>query len=277
MESALTGLSVGFIGSGAMGEALLAGLLRGRTLEVSQLIASDPRREQREALSARYGVHTCADNADALGAELLVIAVKPPVLAAVMRDLKGRLRESQVVISIVAGATSSILVRGLGHERLVRCMPNTPAQIGRGVTVWFATAAVDEKARAAVRAILAAIGRELEVRDERQVALATAVSGSGPAYVFLVMEALVDAAVRLGLQREFARTLVVETMEGAAAFARESGRHLTELRESVTSPGGTTAAALYELERAGLRAAIDDAVQAAFRRNNELESSLEQP
>jgi pyrroline-5-carboxylate reductase len=154
-------------------------------------------------------------------------------------------------------------------------MPNTPAQIGRGVTVWFATPAVDATGRARTRTLLSALGSEFEVHDERQVAMATAVSGSGPTYVFLFIEALIDAAVHLGFARHVARELVLDTVQGSAAFAIASGKHVAELRDMVTSPGGTSAAAMYELEKGRLRTVVSDAVWAAFERTLSIEAALE--
>jgi pyrroline-5-carboxylate reductase len=192
-----------------------------------------------------------------------------------MPELKPVMRPGQLVISIVAGASSHALAEGLDHPAVVRCMPNTPAQIGQGVTVWFATPAVDATGRARTRTLLSALGSEFEVDDERQVAMATAVSGSGPTYVFLFIEALIDAAVHLGFPRHVARELVLDTVQGSAAFAVASGKHVAELRDMVTSPGGTSAAAMYELERGRLRTVVSDAVWAAFERTLAIEAALE--
>jgi pyrroline-5-carboxylate reductase len=154
-------------------------------------------------------------------------------------------------------------------------MPNTPAQIGQGVSVWYATDSVDDAGKSRARAMLSALGREFEVHDERQVAMATAVSGTGPTYIFLFIEALTDAAVHLGFPRHVARELVLDTMQGSAAFALRSGRHVAELRDMVTSPGGTSAEALYQLEKGRLRTVVSDAVWAAFERTLRLEATLE--
>ena len=179
------------------------------------------------------------------------------------------------MVSVVAGASTRALGDGLQHPAVVRTMPNTPAQIGQGVTVWYATESVDERRRDQVRAMLAALGREFEVHDERQVAMATAVSGTGPTYIFLFIEALTDAAVHLGFPRHVARELVLDTMSGSAEFALQSGKHVAELRDMVTSPGGTSAEALYELEKGRLRTVVSDAVWAAFERTLQLEARLE--
>ena len=154
-------------------------------------------------------------------------------------------------------------------------MPNTPARLGRGMTVWYATPEASEEQRDQARALLGALGAQIEVDDERFVAMATAVSGTGPTYVFLVMEALIDAAVHLGFPRHIAHDLVIETLEGSTLFAKQSGMHPAELRNMVTSPGGTSAAALHELESGRLRTVLSEAVWASFRRTLELGDQLE--
>jgi pyrroline-5-carboxylate reductase len=197
------------------------------------------------------------------------------MLARVARELRPRLRPGQLVVSILAGATTKALTGLLGHDQVVRSMPNTPAQLGRGMTVWYATPEVTPDQRAQAAAMLSALGHQLEVDDEKFVAMATAVSGTGPAYVFLVMEALIDAAVHLGFPRHIAHDLVVETLEGSTYFAKQSGDHPAVLRNMVTSPGGTSAAALHELESGRLRTVLSEAVWAAFRRTVELGEGLE--
>jgi len=178
------------------------------------------------------------------------------------------------VISIIAGARTDALRKGLDHAALVRVMPNTPAQIGMGMNIWYATDEATEAHRAQARALLGALGRELQVEDERFVAMATAVSGTGPTYVFLVMEALIDSAVHLGFPRHLAHDLVLETIKGSVEFAERSGKHPAQLRDMVTSPGGTSAAALHELERGRLRTVLADAVWAAYQRTMSLSDSL---
>ena len=190
-------------------------------------------------------------------------------------ELRPHLRDDQLVLSVIAGATTTALEGFLGHRRIVRSMPNTPARLGRGVTVWYATPETTAEQRAQASALLGALGMELEVDDEKFVAMATAVSGTGPTYVFLVMEALVDAAVHLGFPRHVAHDLVVETLEGSTYFAKQSGDHPAVLRNMVTSPGGTSAAALHELESGRLRTVLSEAVWAAYRRTVELGDQLE--
>jgi pyrroline-5-carboxylate reductase len=275
-RASLDGVRVGIVGAGAMAEAMLAGMLSQGLVSPGQVVCSHPREERRNALTASHGVATTADNAAAAnGADVVLLAVKPQVLRQVMTELRGSLGEAQLVVSVIAGASTRALGSGLDHPAIVRSMPNTPAQIAQGVTVWFATDSVTAEGKARTRSILSALGREFEVHDERQVAMATAVSGTGPTYIFLFIEALVDAAVHLGFPRHVARELVLDTMQGSAAFALQSGRHVAELRDMVTSPGGTSAAALYQLEKGSLRTVVSDAVWAAFQRVEQIEARLE--
>jgi pyrroline-5-carboxylate reductase len=264
------------IGAGVMGEAMMAGLVDRGLVDAARVTCSHPRADRRDALAAAHGVAVTADNAAAArDADIVLLAVKPQMLAGVMAGLHGGLRSEQLVVSVIAGASTRALADGLHHPAVVRSMPNTPSQIGKGVTVWYATDSVDDRARDQVRAMLGALGREFEVHDERQVAMATAVSGTGPTYIFLFIEALTDAAVHLGFPRHVARELVLDTMSGSADFALQSGKHVAELRDMVTSPGGTSAEALYELEKGRLRTVVSDAVWAAFERTVQLEARLE--
>jgi len=259
-----------------MAEAMIAGLLRQGLVSSAQIVCSHPRSERARELEARFGVSVVADNAQvARGADIVLVAVKPQVLPRVLVQLGGAMRSQALVISIVGGASTSALAAGLGHRAIVRAMPNTPAQIGEGVTVWFATPEVTESAKAQVRTLLSALGTEIEVEDERQVAMATAVSGTGPTYAFLFSESLLEAAVHLGFPRHIARRLVLETLRGSIAFAIQSGEHPAQLRDMVTSPGGTSAEALAALERGRFRTVLSDAVWAAFRRTLQLEASLD--
>ncbi len=272
----LAGIRVGIVGAGAMGEAMLAGMLRQHLLSPDQVVCSHPRPARAAHLRQTYGVTVVTANAQAAGdADLVLIALKPQVLPHVVPELAPVLRAEQLVVSIVAGASTRALGRGLRHPAIVRAMPNTPAQIGQGVTVWYATPVVTEAGKACTRGMLAALGRAVEVEDEGQVAMATAVSGTGPTYIFLFIEALIDAAVHVGFARHVARDLVLDTMQGSAAFALQSGRHVAELRDMVTSPGGTSAEALAALERGGLRTVVGDAMWAAYRRTLQLEEALE--
>jgi pyrroline-5-carboxylate reductase len=268
--------TIATVGSGVMAEAMIAGLLRGELVTPDQVVSSHPRAERREALTRDYGIRTVSSNVEAVdGADVILLGIKPQMLGRVGREIGPHLRRGQLVLSVLAGATTTALTGLLGHDQVVRSMPNTPARLGKGMTVWYATLETTEEQRAQAAALLGALGAELEVDDEKFVAMATAVSGTGPTYVFLVMEALIDAAVHLGFPRHVAHDLVIETLEGSTLFAKQSGMHPAELRNMVTSPGGTSAAALHELESGRLRTVLSEAVWAAYRRTVELGDQLE--
>jgi pyrroline-5-carboxylate reductase len=274
--SPLANATIATVGSGVMAEAMVAGLLRGNLVTPDQVVASHPRVERRDALAATHGIRVVASNTEAVtGADVIILAVKPQMLAKVGREISTALRPGQLVLSVLAGPTTRALVATLGHDQVVRAMPNTPARIGNGMTVWYATPATTADQRAQAKTLLGALGAELEVEDEKWVAMATAVSGTGPAYVFLVMEALIDAAVHLGFPRHIAHDLVIETLEGSTRFAKQSGDHPAVLRNMVTSPAGTSAAAIHELESGRLRTVLSEAVWAAFRRTVELGDQLD--
>ncbi|HUQ43666.1 MAG TPA: pyrroline-5-carboxylate reductase [Candidatus Limnocylindria bacterium] len=274
--STLTGRTIATVGSGVMAEAIVAGLLRGNLVAPEQVIASHPRADRRDALTRTHGIRVVDDNAAAIeGADVVLLGIKPQMLARVGREIRGRLKPGQLVISVLAGATTRALMGHLGHREVVRSMPNTPAQLGKGMTVWYATPDTSADQREQAATLLSALGHQIEVDDERLVAMATAVSGTGPTYVFLVMEALIDAAVHLGFARHIAHDLVIETLEGSTLFAKQSGLHPAQLRNMVTSPGGTSAAALHELESGRLRTVLSEAVWAAFRRTVEIGEQLE--
>jgi pyrroline-5-carboxylate reductase len=273
----LQGKRLAFIGGGTMAEAMIRGLLDKHLVPPSHVFVTGPRRERRAELTKQFGVKALASNAGAAqGAHVVVLSVKPQVLPAVLRELRGKLRADQLVVSIVAGAPLAVLREGLDHATIVRAMPNTPAQIGMGITAWCAAPSVERDQRDRAKTILGALGEEIEVEEEGMVDMATALSGTGPTYVFLLMEALVDAGVHLGFSRRVSEELVLRTVEGSAAFARRSGRHLAELRNMVTSPGGTSAAAIYELEKGTMRTVLSRAVYAAFVRTRELGAEAQQ-
>ena len=267
-----------FLGSGVMAEAMLSGLLNQELLQPDQVVASDPLARRRAELYERYGVEGTADNAEAIeGADVVVLAVKPQVLGQVLADLSGHLVPSQLVISIVAGATLDTITWGLDHREVVRVMPNTPARIGEGMSVWTATPEVCDSDLERTRCILQALGKEIYVTNEDELDMATALSGTGPAYVFLFMEALVDAGVHLGFSRRVAQELVLQTVRGSVDFASQSRGHLADLRNQVTSPGGTSAEALYQMEKGALRTIVSKAVHAAYQRSRALSRLSEPP
>ena len=269
-----------FIGCGVMAEAILAGLLRRKLVAPDQITGSHPRPARREELQKRYGIHILESNREAAtrgresidaparetSGSILILAVKPQRLGIVLNELKGALGQDQLVLSIVAGARLEMIAEELLHPAVVRAMPNTPAQIGEGMTAWTATDEVSEEQHAQVRAMLAALGREMHVENERMIDMATALSATGPTYIFLVMEALTDAGVHMGFSRHVAQELVIQTMLGSVLFAKESHKHPAELRNMVTSPGGTSAEAIYQMEKGSLRTVLSKAVYAAFNR-----------
>lgn len=265
---ALEKLHLAFIGAGAMGEAMIGGLLSRHQLDPGHITASDKHRERLHEIRDRFHVHTTLDNRTAARkGQIVVLAVKPQVLPEVCTELRGKIRRDALVVSIVAGATIESIAAGLGHRAIVRTMPNTPAQVGEGMTVWTATPEASESQLEQAQTIVAALGHQLHVDDEHYLDMATAISGSGPSYVFLLMEALIDSAVHLGFSRADARELVVQTIRGSAHFAERSTDHPAEMRNMVTSPGGTSAEALYQLEKGAFRTIISKAVLAAYQRS----------
>lgn len=267
----LRNTTLSFIGSGVMAEAMIKGILNQKLIDAERITASGPRPERAQELHGRYGVRGVTDNrVAAREGHVVILSVKPQVLPKVLAEIRGHLLPDVLVLSIAAGMRISVIRHGLGVEAIVRAMPNTPGQVGRGMTVWTATSAVSEEQRRQAQAILGALGKELFVADEGYLDMATALSGTGPAYVFLFMEALIDAGVHMGFSRRVAQELVYQTIEGAVAVARETGLHPTELRNRVTSPGGTSAEALYQLEKGGLRTVISKAVWAAYQRSKAL-------
>ena len=284
----LNGAKLSFIGCGVMAEAIIAGLLSKNLVNPEQVVGSHPREERREELQGKYGIRLFESNREAVGyhaapsvndqeatSAIIILTVKPQRLGVVLGDLREGVQPNQLVISIVAGARIETIADALQHRSIVRAMPNTPAQIGAGMTVWTTASEVSEAQQAQIHAVFGALGREMHVEEERMIDMATALSATGPTYTFLVMEALIDAAVHLGFPRHVAHDLVIETLEGSTLFAKSSGDHPAVLRNMVTSPGGTSAAALHELESGRLRTVLSEAVWAAYRRTVELGEQLE--
>jgi pyrroline-5-carboxylate reductase len=264
-------LKLAFIGGGMMGEAIMAGVLANKLASPSEISVCEIVAERRNYLADTHGVAVSADPAAAVsGAETIVLAVKPQEFASAGGALAGNLNGAHTVMSIMAGVTIQTIASTLNHEAVIRAIPNTPAQIGAGMTVWTATGAVSDSSREAVAEVLGVLGQEIYVTDEKYIDMATAVSSSGPAYVFLVIEAMIDAAVHIGLRRDMAVAMVLQTVLGSARYAQETGKHPADLRNQVTSPGGTTTEGLFVLEEAGLRAAFMDAIQATYEKAKQL-------
>lgn len=260
-----------FIGSGAMGGAMISGLLSRNLVGPEQIVAADPQQEITVRLRDEYGIDVTADNLAACeNADIVILSVKPQVLPHVFPDLAGSIQAEALVISVVAGVSINAISDQLQHRCVVRSMPNTPAQIGVGISVWAESEAVAERQHQQAEVVLKAMGREIFVDNEDLLDMATALSGSGPCYVFLFMEALVDAGVHLGFSRQVAEELVCQTVKGSAELALQSPKHLASLRAQVTSPGGASAEALYYLDKAGFRSALSRSVWAAYQRSIEL-------
>ena len=264
-------LRLAMLGGGQMGEAIISGLIAKGTFSPGSIVVSEPVEKKREDIAQRFGVKVTGDNAQAAeGADLVFLAMKPQTLQSALSSINGRIKKDAALVSIVAGASIETLASGSAHKNVVRIMPNTPARIGRGVSVWTCSPGFPESKLSIVKSILDAMGEEIRVHDESSLDQVTALSGSGPAYVFLFIEALIDAGVAIGLPRDMAHKLASLTVSGSAEYLIKSGEHPAILKNQVTSPGGTTAAGLYCLERENLRAAVADAVFAAYERSREL-------
>ncbi|MCD6453311.1 MAG: pyrroline-5-carboxylate reductase [Dehalococcoidales bacterium] len=260
-----------FIGGGNMGAAMLVAILDREIAKPADITVSDLEESRRQYLKQEYAVSVTSNNRRAVkNGDVIILAIKPQQLAEVMTELSGQLKGSQLALSIIAGARINTLRSGLNHRRLVRVMPNTPAQIGEGMSVWTATDEVTERQKGWARAILGAMGSEIYVDDEDYIDMATAVSGSGPGYVFRFAEAMIDAAIALGFSEDIARELVSQTMLGSVHFMQQSGKPAAELRRMVTSPGGTTAEALAQFDRGQFTEVVKQAVRAAYHRAREL-------
>jgi pyrroline-5-carboxylate reductase len=265
---------VAVLGAGVMGEALLSGLIRaGRP--VDQLLVGERRRERAKELEERYGVEVVGNADAATKADTLVLVVKPQDMAELLADIAPVVRPGQLVMSLAAGITTGFIeTRLAGGVAVVRVMPNTPALVDEGMTAISRGSHCDESHLEEAEALMASVGRVLRV-PERQLDAVTAISGSGPGYIFFVVESMVEAGVHLGLPRSTAAELVMQTVVGSAKLLRETGEHPTVLREQVTSPGGTTAAAVRELEDHKVRAAFLTAIEAARDRSRALAEGMD--
>ena len=263
----MAGIAV--VGGGTMGATFIRAVTAARLTNLDELTVCESLPERRQWLTSEFdGIGVTSDFAEAADdADVIYLSVKPQDLSSLR---PGLLDERQLAISILAGSTMASVREALGHERIVRAMPNTPAQIGRGLTVWTAADCVTAGERARTQQLLGAMGVEIYAADESVIDKATAVNGSGPAYVFLLIEAMINGAVTIGLRPDEARRMVLETVIGSAEFVSQSGEHPAVLRDMVTSPGGTTAAGVRVLEDRAVRAAMIEAIAAAHARAEEL-------
>ncbi len=264
-------MKIAFIGGGNMGEAMLSAILDKGLSTPQAIFVSDTSEARRQHLEQEYGVSVAGNNRlVAEKGDVVILVIKPQNLAGVMAELNGQLKPTQLVLSIIAGARIDTLCRGLNHGCVVRAMPNTPAQIGEGVSVWVASTKVTKQQKGWAASILGAMGKEVYVDDERYIDMATAVSGSEPAYVFLFIESLVDAAVHIGLPRDMAQEIVLQTLLGSGHFLQKSGKPPAELRRMVTTPGGTAAEALLQFEKGGFNQLVLQAIIAAYEKAKKL-------
>lgn len=264
-------MKIGLIGCGFMGEAMLSATIAKGVVAATDVRVAELNDERCTLVNGRYGVDATHDVARVVeGAEIVIFAVKPQEFEASAHHLYGKFHRDQTVMSIMAGVPVQRIQHTLSHASIVRVMPNTPAAVGEGMSMWTATPEVDDATRTGIRNILQAMGREIYVDDEKYLDMATALSASGPGFIFMLIEAFVDAGVHIGFKRQVAEMLALQTFVGSARYAQETGKHLAQLRNEVTSPGGTTAAGLLELENAGVRGAIIAAIEAAHQRSREL-------
>ena len=265
-------MGLGFLGAGNMGEAMIRGVLAAKLHQPKRVVVFDAAPGRGDDLRERYGISVAASAGELFKAcDIVVVAVKPQALDAALSGIPKASARGKTFVSVVAGARVERFVRALGEgARVVRTMPNTPAQVGMGSTGIFFPPDVDEATRGKVRALFSSFGAVAEVPREELLDVVTALSGSGPAYAFLFLEALADGAVRAGMGRQEAILLAASTLEGAARMVRQTGKHPAELKDMVMSPGGTTAAGVAALERGSFRATVMDAVMSAWQRCREL-------
>jgi pyrroline-5-carboxylate reductase len=262
---------IAFLGTGNMAEALVKGLLRAGTATAEEIVCTEPRAERREEISSRYRVRCIAGNVEAAEeADIVLLSVKPQTMDHLLDEIAPAIDHRKLVISIAAGVPISAIARKLGAGvRIVRVMPNTPALVGAGAAALARGANATEDDLRLARTLFEAVGTAVVV-EEHQLDAVTGLSGSGPAYVFLAIEALADGGVKVGLTRPVAMALAAQTVMGAAKLVLETGEHPGLLKDQVTSPGGTAIAGVHALEQGGFRAALMSAVEAATVRSHEL-------
>lgn len=264
---------IGFVGAGNMGEALIKGLLKSKRVNPDQVLASDRIKERCDYIAKNYGVRVFASNSEVVsGSDIVVLAVKSSDIKDVIKEIAGDISKDKLLITIAAGVSMDFLRENLPHPvpPIIRAMPNTPSLVMEGAVGIYLSQGISDADKDIAIKIFETVGRAVIVEKEEWMDAVTGLSGSGPAYMFLIMEALSDAGVKVGLPRNISNLLAIQTMLGSAKLALESKRHFGELKDMVTSPGGTTIAGLHALENGGLRGALMDAVEAATRRSEEL-------
>jgi pyrroline-5-carboxylate reductase len=267
-------VKLALIGCGFMGEALLNAALRSGAVTAETVFGAEVNSERRAYIDSTYGIKTTALPAEAAsGAEVVLLALKPQEFPSVAASMKEAFGDGRTALSIMAGVRIKTISEALGTNSVVRAMPSTPAAIGEGASLWTATADVSDDARSFVKSVLSAAGSESFVGDEKYLDMATALSASGPGFVYLLIEAFIDAGVHIGFARDVAQQLALQTFAGSAKYAQARGVHPAQLRNEVTSPAGTTAAGLQVMEEAGVRGVIIAAIEAAYERSRELGGS----
>ncbi|HTL32466.1 MAG TPA: pyrroline-5-carboxylate reductase [Kofleriaceae bacterium] len=269
--SILAAHSIGFIGAGNMAEAMIGGLVRGNHVPASKIAASDPRKERLEELRTQFGIDVTTNNREIVQRSgLVVLSVKPQIMDKILREVGEHMKSGTLVVSIAAGVDTATIEEAVADGvRVVRAMPNTPALVGAGATAIAAGKHASETDLATAKALFDAVGITVEL-DESHLDAVTGLSGSGPAYIFLILEALADAGVKVGLSRRAAQRLAAQTVMGSAKMLLETDEHPGKLKDMVTSPGGTAIAGLHTLEEGGLRTTLINAVETATKRSREL-------
>lgn len=263
-------MKLALIGCGFMGEALLKAALSGDVVAPEDIVVAEVSDDRRAYIANAHPVFTTADPVEAAGrGDIVLFATKPQEFERAAAALKPAFT-GKTAVSIMAGVKVNTVARALGTEAVARIMPNTPAAVGEGASIWTATSAITPEVRASIEALLSAAGTSMYVEDEKYLDMATALIGSGPGFVYLLIEAFVDAGVHIGFRRDVAEKLALQTFAGSAKYAQARGVHLAQLRNEVTSPGGTTAAGLLVLEEEAVRATIVEAIEAAYERSREL-------
>lgn len=264
-------IRISFVGGGKMAEAIISGIVKSDLVSPSQILVSEPIESRRLELRSNYSIEVTGNNLDVSKQQgLLFLAVKPQNLKQVCDEINGKIHKDTSLVSIVAGAKLESIRSYTNHSNVVRVMPNTPAQIGEGMSVWTAFPEVSSNDLSVIEKILDTLGKQFFVTEEKYLDMSTALSASGPAYVFMFIEALIDAGVYLGMPREMARTLTLQTLLGSTKFVDDTGKHPADLKDMVTSPAGTTIEAILSLENDNFRASVINGVVAAYERSLEL-------
>jgi pyrroline-5-carboxylate reductase len=263
--------TLGFIGGGFMAEAIIKGILKSDLLPPSNIHVGELNPSRQKYLQKEYGITATANNISVIDStNIIILAIKPQIFSQIANEIKSFLSPNQTIISILAGTRIETLTKSLKHNQVIRIMPNTPVQIGQGMSIWTSTKNIDKKIHLFCSNMLQSIGEEIYINEEDFIDLATAISASGPAYVFLFIESLIDAAIHLGADSDIAHKLVTQTVLGSALLVNSTKKSPSELREAVTSPGGGTAEALHTFETSNFRGVIAEAVNSAYKKYKEL-------